>query len=164
MPLDQNPHQTRTRFKCVGFSMYACGFSVSQMRQFCQIAAQRWPNDISSVGENSRTIAQWCQQAKKTLKQWRKWFWISSQITVREVGVYVAISFGSCQAIFTDVLGMKRAAAKIVKKLLNFKQKKRCRDLAQQMLTKFNEDPELLKNVINDDESTQPTVPMSLDI
>ena len=35
MPLDQNPHQTVTRFGCVGFSMYACGFSVSQMRQFC---------------------------------------------------------------------------------------------------------------------------------
>ena len=34
-PLDQNPHQTVTRFGCVGFSMYACGFSVSQMLQFC---------------------------------------------------------------------------------------------------------------------------------
>ena len=34
-PLDQNPHQTVTRFWCVGFSMYACGFSVPQMRQFC---------------------------------------------------------------------------------------------------------------------------------
>ena len=35
MPLDQNPHQTVTRFEWVGFSMYACGFSVPQMRQFC---------------------------------------------------------------------------------------------------------------------------------
>ena len=35
MPLDQNSHQTVTRFGRVGFSMYACGFSVSQMRQFC---------------------------------------------------------------------------------------------------------------------------------
>ena len=31
MPQNQNPHQTVTRFGCVGFSMYACGFS---MRQF----------------------------------------------------------------------------------------------------------------------------------
>ena len=30
------------------------------------------------------------------------------------------ISFGSCKAVFTNVLGMKRAAAKIVPKLLNF--------------------------------------------
>ena len=35
MPLDQNPHQTVTRFGCVGFSMYSFGFSVPQMRQFC---------------------------------------------------------------------------------------------------------------------------------
>ena len=32
MPLEQNPHHTVTRFGCVGFSMYACGFSVPQ---FC---------------------------------------------------------------------------------------------------------------------------------
>ena len=31
---DCNPHQTVTRFGCVGFSIYACGVSVLQMRQF----------------------------------------------------------------------------------------------------------------------------------
>ena len=35
MPVDQNPHQTVTRFGCVSFSMYACGYSVPQMWQFC---------------------------------------------------------------------------------------------------------------------------------
>ena len=35
IPLDQNSHQTVTRFLCVGFSMYVCGVSVPQMRQFC---------------------------------------------------------------------------------------------------------------------------------
>ena len=35
MLLDQNSHQTVTRFGCIGFSMYACGFSVPQMRQLC---------------------------------------------------------------------------------------------------------------------------------
>ena len=34
LPLHQNPQLTVTRFGCVGFSMYACGFSVLQMRQF----------------------------------------------------------------------------------------------------------------------------------
>ena len=32
MPLDQNPPQTVTRFVCVGFSMYACGFSVPKIK------------------------------------------------------------------------------------------------------------------------------------
>ena len=44
------------------------------------------------------------------------------QITIREVVDNVSISFGLCQAIFTDVLGMKRAAAKIVSQLLNLEQ------------------------------------------
>ena len=33
--MDQNPHQTVSRFRRGGFSMYACGFSGPQMRQFC---------------------------------------------------------------------------------------------------------------------------------
>ena len=35
MPLDQNRPQTVTRFRCIGFSIYACGFSVHQIRQSC---------------------------------------------------------------------------------------------------------------------------------
>ena len=42
------------------------------------------------------------------------------RVTIREFAVDVGISFGSCQAIFTDVLGMKRAAAKIVPKFAKF--------------------------------------------
>ena len=59
------------------------------------------------------------------------------RITIREVGDDVGISFGSCQAIFTDVLGMKRASAKIVLKLLNFEQKQRRMDIAQVVLLTF---------------------------
>ena len=47
------------------------------------------------------------------------------RITIREVADDVGISSGSCQAIFTEVLGMKRTAEKIVPKLLNFEQKQR---------------------------------------
>ena len=48
---------------------------------------------------------------------------------------------------------MKRAAAKIVPKLLNFEQKQHRMDIAQEMLTTFNNDPDLLKRVITTDES-----------
>ena len=41
------------------------------------------------------------------------------------------ILFGSCQAIFTDVLGVKHAAAKIVPKFLIFEQKPRRMDITQ---------------------------------
>ena len=45
---------------------------------------------------------------------------------------------------------MKRAAAKIVPKLLNFELRM---DIVQEMLTTFNEDPDLLKKVTSGDES-----------
>ena len=60
------------------------------------------------------------------------------RITIREVADDVGISFGSCQAILADVLDMKRAADKIVPKLLNFEQKQHRMDIAQDMLTMFN--------------------------
>ena len=48
----------------------------------------------------------------------------------REVADDVDISLDSCQVIFTDVLGMNCAAAKIVPKLINFDQKQRRIDIA----------------------------------
>ena len=77
------------------------------------------------------------------------------RITIREVADYVGISFGSCQAIFTADLGMKGTAAKIVSKLLNFEQKQRRLDIAQEMLTTFNDYPDLFKKVITGDDTTQ---------
>ena len=57
------------------------------------------------------------------------------------------------QAIFTDVLGMKCAAEEILLKLRHFEQKRRSLEIAQEILTTFNNDPDLLKKVINGDES-----------
>ena len=53
---------------------------------------------------------------------------------------------------FTDILGMKQAEAKIVPKLFYFEQKQCRRDIAQEKLTTFNDDPDLLKKVITGDE------------
>ena len=75
------------------------------------------------------------------------------QITIREVAEDVGISVGSCHAIFSDILGLKRVAAKFVPKLLNFEQKTRRKTVAQEMLNNVNDDPDLLKRVITGDES-----------
>ena len=48
---------------------------------------------------------------------------------------------------------MKRTAAKIVSKFLNFEQKQSRMDIAQEMLTTFNDNSDLLKKVITGDES-----------
>ena len=57
------------------------------------------------------------------------------RITIREVTDDVGISIGSCHEIFWNVLGMKRVAAKFVPKLLNFEQKQRRMEGAQESLT-----------------------------
>ena len=44
----------------------------------------------------------------------------NSRISITAVADDFGIWFGSCQAIFTDALGMKRAAVKFVQKLQNF--------------------------------------------
>ena len=48
---------------------------------------------------------------------------------------------------------MKRAAVMIVSKLHNFEQKQRRMVIAQEMLTTCNNDPDLLKKFITNDES-----------
>ena len=52
----------------------------------------------------------------------KKMILYNRRITIRELANDVGISFDLCQTIFMDVLGMKREAAKIVPKLLNFEQ------------------------------------------
>ena len=52
-----------------------------------------------------------------------------------------------------DILGKKRAAAKIVSKLLNNEQNIRRMDIAQEMLTIFNDDTDVLKKLITGEES-----------
>ncbi|KYN26663.1 hypothetical protein ALC57_03963 [Trachymyrmex cornetzi] len=69
------------------------------------------------------------------------------RITIREIADDLNISFGSCQSILTDVLGMTRVSAKFVPKLLNFDQKQRRMNIAQDMLNDVNDDPDLLKRL-----------------
>ena len=61
----------------------------------------------------------------------------SNRITIREVADDVDTSFGSCQAIYTDSKIAKQSRI----------------DIAQEMLTTFNDDLDLLKKTITGDGS-----------
>ena len=56
-------------------------------------------------------------------------------MTIREVAHDVGISIGSCHEICSNVLGMKRVAAKFFPKLLNLEQKQQRMEVAQESLT-----------------------------
>ena len=75
------------------------------------------------------------------------------RFTIREVADDVGISIGSCHEIFSNTLGMKRVAAKCVPKLLNFEQKQRRMEVAQESLNEVNDDTELLKRIITGNET-----------
>ena len=74
------------------------------------------------------------------------------RITIREIAEDVGILVGSCHVIFSDILGLKRVAAKFVPNLLNFDQTTRRMTIAQEMLNDVNDDLDLLKKVITGDE------------
>ena len=59
------------------------------------------------------------------------------QITIRKVSDDIGILFDLCQDIYTDVLDMKCAAAKIALKLINLAQKQLRMDIAQKILRTF---------------------------
>lgn len=75
------------------------------------------------------------------------------RITIREVAEEVEISYGSCEAIMVDNLGLRRVAAKMVPKLLSFIQKDERKNAAQECLNAVAGDPTLLQRVITGDES-----------
>ena len=56
----------------------------------------------------------------KNTKAVKKIVMENRRINIKEVAEYVGISVGSCRAIFSDILCLKRVAAKFVPKLLNF--------------------------------------------
>jgi len=84
----------------------------------------------------------------ETVEEVKKIVMENRRITIREVAEDVGISVGSCHAIFSDVLGMTKRAAKFVPKLLNFDQKNCRMSIAQELLNDVNDNPDLLKRVI----------------
>ena len=128
--------------------MLTVTFGKSTMsRTQIQLCYNKFKEDRKDVNDDARPSRPSTSRTDEDIEAVKKMRLDSHRITIRVVADDVDISFGLCEAIFTDLLGMKRAAAKIVPKLLNFKQKQRRMDIAQEILTTFNDDSDLLKKV-----------------
>ena len=136
------------------FEMLTGGFDESAMSTtLVQLWYKRFKEGQKDVNDDDRLGWPSTSTSDENNEAVKKMILGNIRITIREIADDVCISFGSCQVIFTDVLGIKRAAVKIVPKLLNLEQKQRCMDINQEMLTTCNGDPELLKKVTTGDES-----------
>ena len=75
------------------------------------------------------------------------------RVGIREIAEALNISYGSTQHILVNVLGMKRIAARLVPKDLNFLQKARRVEVAEEMLANVTDHPTFIKRVITGDET-----------
>ena len=95
-----------------------------------QLWYNRFTEGRESVNDDVRFVRPSTSTTDESIEAMKKTILNNRRITIREVANIIGISFGPCQAIFTDVLSMKHAEAKIVSKLLNFKQKQCRMDIA----------------------------------
>ena len=75
------------------------------------------------------------------------------RLIVREISDDCGISVGSCDAILTDDLHMKRVCAKFVPRLLTDDQREQRQKIAGDLLERSCEHVQFLKNIVTGDES-----------
>ena len=92
-------------------------FTDKNVSQLLYIRFKEGREDVNDDARPGHPIASITDENFETVK---KMILNNRRVTIREVADDVGILFASCQGIFTDVLGIKHEAAKIVPKLLNF--------------------------------------------
>lgn len=73
--------------------------------------------------------------------------------SLREIAHDLNMSHESVRTILTDILGMRRVAARLVPKELNFLQKQYREQVASDMLERTNSDPTFMERIITGDET-----------
>ena len=95
---------------------------------------KRFQDGREDVEDDERPGRPSTSTTDKTVEKVKEMVMNDRRITIREVADDVGISIGSCHEIFSNVLGMKRVAVKFVPKLLNFEQKQRRMEVAEESL------------------------------
>ena len=89
----------------------------------------------------------------KTSIKWEKVLINNRKLTIRELAEDLNIAYGSIQDIVVNGLGLRRVAAKLVPKELNFMQKRDCIVIAKDMISKAESDPTFTTLIIIGDET-----------
>ena len=76
---------------------------------------------------------------------------VSHKLTIRETAEELKIAYGSAHEILVNDLGLRRVAANLVPKDLNFMQKRDRVDVAKDMLSKVDSGPSFIKRIITRD-------------
>ena len=112
----------KNQIKCAKiFEMMTVAFGWSTMgRTQVQLGYNQFKEGREDINDDGRPGRPSTSTTNENIEAAKKMILNNRRINISEVADDVGIAFGLCQAIFTGALGMKRAAANIVLKLLNF--------------------------------------------
>ena len=96
----------------------------------------------------------WCLKVKPREREFKQFKSpVLNVLTIRELSVEVGGSYGTCQAIPTQDLNMRRLAAKFVPRILTAEQKEWRLSVATNMLQEAESDENFMGQIITGDET-----------
>ena len=114
---------------------------------------ERFRSGRESVEDDERSGRPSTAKTYKNINKIKGWMTVSRKLTIRDIAEEFNIAYGSAQDILVNDLGLRRVAAKLVPKDLNFMQKKDRVDVPKDMLCKVDSDPSFIKRIITGDET-----------
>lgn len=130
--------------KAYGYDVLSRTQVFDQYKQFKdgRSSLENLPHDRRpATSVNEENVEENIEKVKKIVLENRR-------VTEREVTDELNISNGSAHTIIHDVLGMRRVAARLVPKLLNFYQKEYRKTVAKEMLEMSDTDNRSMLNII----------------
>jgi len=113
---------------------------------------KRFKEGRDSVDNNPRSGRPTTSKTDDCVAQVQELIRVNRRLTIRELSVKVGVSYGTCQAIMTQDLNMRRVAAKFVLRILTAKQKEWCLSVATNMLQEAESDENFMGQIIMGDE------------
>ncbi|XP_011054411.1 PREDICTED: uncharacterized protein LOC105146071 [Acromyrmex echinatior] len=102
---------------------------------------ERFRSGRESVEDNERSGRPSTSKTDENINKVREMLANNRKLTIRELAEDLNIAYGSVQDIVVNDLGLRRVAAKLVPKELNFMQKRDRVDIAKYMISKTESDP-----------------------
>lgn len=114
---------------------------------------ERFRSGRESVEDDERSGRPSTSKTDENINKVREMLINNRKLTIRELAEDLNIAYGSIQDIVVNDFGLRRVAAKLVPKELNFMQKRDRVDIAKDMISKAESDPTFIKRIITGDET-----------
>lgn len=125
--------------------------AMSQSRTF--LWYKRFKDGRESVEDDERSGRPTTGTTPENIAKVQQAIRADRRLTIHDLCVIVGLSYGTVQRILSDILNMRRIAAKFVPRLLNEEQKEHRVDVCFQLKEQARKDPDFISKVVTGDES-----------